>query len=86
MDQRQQKIHRDAAKTNSQIGREYYSICDDNPNYFRTIRIARNPFTGNIQSQVSNACHGVPPEGIDEIPPLMKNRLNSCSNALPYSF
>ena len=68
----------------TQIGKIYYSICSDNPNYFRTIRIARNPFTGNIQPQISNITPGSPPPDMEEIPPLMKNRLFSCNNALPY--
>ena len=46
----------------------------------------RNPMTGNIQSQVSNIVQGVPPKGMEEIPPLMRQRLQSCNNVLPYSY
>ena len=46
----------------------------------------RNPMTGNIQSQVSNIVQGVPPEGMEEIPPLMRQRLQSCNNVLPYFY
>ena len=84
MDARQKQIHTDAAKANSQIGKIYYSICDDNSNYFRTIRIARNPFTGNLQTQVSNVTARSPPPEMEPIPPLMKTKLMSMNNALPY--
>ena len=69
----------------TQIGKIYYSICSDNPNYFRTIRIARNAMTGNLQTQVSGITPGSPPPEMEEIPPLMKTKLMSCNNALPYS-
>ena len=70
----------------TQVNKIYYSICPDNSNYYRTIRMHRNPMTGNIQSQVSNIVQGVPPEGMEEIPPLMRQRLQSCNNVLPYSY
>ena len=41
--------------------------------------------TGNLQSQMSNPIYGEPPDGIEEMPPLMRQRLQSCSNLLPYS-
>ena len=84
MDERQKRVHADASKSSSQIGKIYYSICDDNSNYFRTIRIARNPFTGNLQTQVSNITAGSPPPDMEQIPPLMKTKLMSMNNALPY--
>ena len=84
MDTRQLQMHNDAAAGNSQVGKIYWSRCDDNPNYFRTIRIARNPFTGNIQPQISNITAGSPPPDMEELPPLMRNKLMSGNNALPY--
>ena len=69
----------------SQIGKLYFVRCGDNPNYFKTIRVVRNLMTGNLQSQMSNPVYGEPPDGIDEMPPLMRQRLQSCSNSLPYS-
>ena len=44
----------------TQINKVYYSICPDNENYYRTIRLHRNPLTGNIESQVSNVVFGDP--------------------------
>ena len=69
----------------TQIGKIYYSICEDDPRYFRTIRIQRNALTGNLQTQVSGITPGSPPSDMDEIPPLMKTKLMSCNNVLPYS-
>ena len=70
----------------SQINKIYYSICPDDPDWYKTIRIYRNPFTGNIQTQVSNKCPGVPPDGLEPIPPLMRNRLQSMNNVLPHTY
>ena len=60
MDSRQQQIQHDAQLGNTQVGNIYYSICPDNDNYYRTIRLHRNPLTGNIESQVSNPVYGDP--------------------------
>ena len=71
----------------TQVNKVYYSICSDNENYYRTIRLHRNPFTGNIESQVSNPVYGDPESlGLDPIPPLMRSKLQSCNNALPYTY
>ncbi len=84
MDSRQLQMHKDAAAGNRQVGKIYGSRCDDNPNYFRTIRIARNPFTGNIQPQISNLTAGSPQPDMEELPPLLKHRLMRMNHALPY--
>ena len=71
----------------TQVNKVYYSICPDNENYYRTIRLHRNPLTGNIESQVSNPVAGNPEStGLDPIPPLMRSKLQSCNNALPYTY
>ena len=71
----------------TQVNKVYYSICPDNDNYYRTIRLHRNPLTGNIESQVSNPVYGdVKSTGLDPIPPLMRSKLQSCNNALPYTY
>ena len=74
----------------TQVNKIYYSICPDNENYYRTIRIHRNPFTGNLTSQVSNPVIGGKEQaeglGFEPIPPLMRQRLQSCNNSLPYMF
>ena len=69
----------------SQIGKYYYVRCGDNPNYFKTVQIVRNIFTGNLQSRMSNPLYGSVPDGIPEMPKQMRMRLQSCNNALPYS-
>ena len=71
----------------TQVNKVYYSICPDNEKYYRTIRLHRNPLTGNIESQVSNPVMGNPEStGLDPIPPLMRSKLQSCNNALPYTY
>ena len=42
--------------------------------------------TGNTQSQLSNPVMGVPPDGMQEIPPLMRTKLQSMNNALPHTY
>ena len=69
----------------SQIGKYYFVRCSDNSNYFKTVRVVRNLMTGNLQTQMSNPVYGEPPEGIPEMPPLMRQRLQSCNNSLPYT-
>ena len=71
----------------TQVNKVYYSICPDNEKYYRTIRLHRNPLRGNIESQVSNPVYGdVKSTGLDPIPPLMRSKLQSCNNALPYTY
>ena len=69
----------------SQIGKLYFVRCGDNPNYFKTVRVVRNLMTGNLQTQMSNPVYGEPPDGVPEMPPLMRQRLQSCNNATPYT-
>ena len=85
MDLRQQQMQNDASKNHSLIGKEFYVKCPDNSKYFRTVYIKRNPITGLINRMMSNPIYGVPPEGIPELPELMRNKLSSMSNALPYT-
>ncbi len=69
----------------SNIGKLYFVRCGDNPNYFKTIRVVRNLMTGNLQTQMSNPVYREPPDGVPEMPLLMKQRLQSCNNAIPYT-
>ena len=69
----------------TQIGKIYFVKCPNDSRYYRTVRIHRNPFTGNNQTQVSNEIMGTPPDGMQEIPPLMRNKLMSMNNVLPYT-
>ena len=86
MDSRQKRVHQDNSTSDNQIGKIYYSICPDNSDWYRTIRIANNPFTGHRQSYVSNPVNGVPPDGMEKIPELMRTRLMSMNNALPHTY
>ena len=70
----------------SHIGQIYYVKCPNDSRYYRTVRIQRNPFTGNLQTQMSNPVMGVPPDGMKEIPPLMRTKLQSMNNALPHTY
>ena len=84
MDDRQRQIHQDAKTGNSQIGQIYYHRCEDDPNYYRTIRVVHSPFANTLKPHVSNVIYGTPPPDMKPIPPLMRTKLMSCSNALPY--
>ena len=70
----------------TQLNKLYYYQCKARPEYYRTIQMYRNPMTGNINSRVSNIVYGTPPDGMEEIPELMRQRVMSCNNALPYNF
>ena len=60
---------------NGLIGKVFYNICNDNENYYRTIRVHRNPFSNTIVPQISNPVYGIPPEGMDAINPHLLSRL-----------
>ena len=75
LDERQERTHLDAKQWNSQIGKIYFTRCPDDKRYFRTIRIANNPWTGALQPQITNPIMGEPPPELPEIPKLMLSRL-----------
>lgn len=56
-------------------GQTFYHTCPDNPKYYKTIFIRFNPFTNAMQPMMSNAIYGTPPDGMDEINPLILQRL-----------
>ena len=75
----------DAKQTTSLIGNTYYKTCPDDSTAYRTIRVARNFATGNIQTFVSNPVWGDPKSlGLEPLPPHIK--VNSCNNVLPYTY
>ena len=84
MDLRQQQIQNDANRNQSIVGKEFYMKSDDGRS-FRTVYIKRNPFTGNLQSHISNSVISEVPDGIPELPPQMRTKLISMNNALPYT-
>ena len=56
-------------------GQVYYSLCPDDPKKFRTIRLHFNPYTQSLRPQVSNPVEGVPPPELEEMSPLLLQRL-----------
>tara|TARA_B100001939_G_scaffold160650_1_gene138670 strand:+ start:1443 stop:1781 length:339 start_codon:yes stop_codon:yes gene_type:complete len=56
-------------------GNVYYSLCPDDPKKFRTIRLHFNPYTQSLRPQVSNPVEGVPPPELEEMSPLLLQRL-----------
>ncbi len=64
----------------------YFVKCPNDSRYYRTVRIARNAMTGHLQTMLSNEVMGIPPEGMKEIPPLMRTKLMSMNNALPHTY
>ena len=79
------KQQADAKQTTSLIGNTYYKTCPDDSTAYRTIRVARNFATGNIQTYVSNQVWGNPESlGLEPLPPHIK--VNSCNNVLPYKY
>jgi len=45
----------------------------------------KNPFTGQVQSMLSNPVCGVPPDGIPEMPANLLSRLNCMNTAMPHT-
>ena len=71
---------------NSQIGKIYYHTCEDDSRYYRSVRVHRNILTGNLQTQVSNPVYGEIPDGGEQLPPQMRNKLMSCNNISPHTY
>ncbi len=69
----------------TQIGKIYAVQCGDDSRYYKTVRIVRNAMTGNLQSQISNPVYGEIPPNIPIMPELMRNRLMSMNNSLPFN-
>jgi len=71
----EERTPRDATNWNSLIGKHYYQKCPDDQRLFRSIRVAMNPFTGDLTPQISNPIYGTPPDELEPIPPLLLSRL-----------
>ena len=69
----------------TQIGKVYAVKCPDNDSYYKTI-MSQNPFTGNLQSRVSNPIYGEIPDGIPIMHELMRSKLMSMNNVLPFTY
>jgi hypothetical protein len=63
--------------------KSFYIKCPDDPNYYRTVYIKHNIFTNNPQVLTSNAVFGSPPEGMNEMNPMMYSRLQRQSFLSP---
>ena len=64
----------------SLAGQTFYNICNDDDRYYKTIYIRFNPFTNALQPMISNAIYGTPPDGMEEINPLLLSRLTRLTN------
>ena len=56
-------------------GQVYYTLCPDDPKKFRSIRLHFNPYTQSLRPQISNPIEGVPPPELEEISPVLLQRL-----------
>ena len=70
----------------SQVNKIYWVKCPDQPDWYRSVRIHKNPFTGHHQTQLSNPAPMPPPPDMPEIPPLMRTKLMRMNNALPHTY
>ena len=70
----------------TQIGKVYAVKCPDDNRYHKTIHVNQNPFTGNLQSRVSNPIFGEIPDGIPIMHELMRSKLMSMNNVLPFTY
>ena len=69
------KEYKKEQRNRMEPGQVYYSLCPDDPKKFRTIRLHFNPYTQSLRPQVSNPVEGVPPPEIEEMSPLLLQRL-----------
>ena len=52
----------------TQIGKVYAVKCPDDSRYYKTILVSRNPFTGNLESKISNPVYGEIPSDMPIMP------------------
>jgi hypothetical protein len=62
-------------QSGSLVGSIFYQKCPDDPRYYRSIRIANNPFNGGIKPQISNPIFAEPPPELKQISPHLLTRL-----------
>ena len=56
-------------------GANLYTKCPDDSRYYKTIFIRFNPFTNAMQPMISNKIYGEPPDTMEQINPLILQRL-----------
>ena len=59
----------------SLVGQTFYTKCPDDSRFYKTIYIRFNPFTNAMQPMISNSIFGEPPDTLEEINPLILQRL-----------
>ena len=59
----------------SLVGQTFYTKCPDDSRYYKTIFIRFNPFTNAMQPKISNKIYGEPPDTMEQINPLILQRL-----------
>ena len=59
----------------SLVGQTFYNRCPNDSRYYKTIYIRFNPFTNAMQPMISNEIFGEPPNTMEQINPLMLQRL-----------
>jgi len=69
------KEYKKEQRNRMELGQVYYYLCPDDPKKFRTIRLHFNPYTQSLRPQVSNPVEGVPPPELEEMSPLLLQRL-----------
>jgi len=65
-------------------GKIYYSLCPDNPKRYRSIRLEFNAYTQSLRPQISNAIEGVPPPELEQISPVLLQRLMKVPSSIIY--
>ena len=56
-------------------GKIFYHRCEDDPRYFKTIRLHLNPFVNGLVPQISNPVMGEPPPNLESINPSLLQKL-----------
>jgi len=64
----------DAAK-HKYANKSFYITCPDNDKYYRVVFIRYNPFSNALVPHLANPVMGVPPDGMDALPPSAYSRL-----------
>ena len=59
----------------SLVGQTFYTKCPDDSRFYKTIFIRFNPFTNAMQPMISNKIYGEPPDTMEQINPLILQRL-----------
>lgn len=66
--------------SNNLIGKIYYEKANDDPRYFRTIRVGWNGMANKMILQYSNFIMGEPPEGIKPINANLRRSILTMQN------